>query len=304
MKETLYYVGSATVASITLLFLCLSQPRFGPIHQAISFLRPQICQPPEHTLALQNLVSSACMALNTAGVEYWLDGDTLLAAVRDGVITPQDVEASIGYLAVDMHRVLSVLGSRYKIRMNYMGMGSPTVPGGGNTLVAEADLRRYDISPTGTIERSLAEHEDNVVDKSIAWYNSYPLSSAVLPARYLGGLGPLAHCKVPVDTDEVLRRSHGPRWMDRVDCTPAESQDTLQKQQQQQGAQVLTNVVPPSQQPPAPYYPASPQGYVAHQSFLPPPQQYPNQRPNFPQGPHYPQPNSHHAYVPVHVPRN
>lgn len=55
--------------------------------------------------SLRNLLVNVTRLLNSAGVTYWLDYGTLLAAVRDGELIPWDHDADIGYFATDSGKI-------------------------------------------------------------------------------------------------------------------------------------------------------------------------------------------------------
>lgn len=55
--------------------------------------------------ALRNLLVNTTKLLEGAGITYWLDYGTLLAAVRDGELIPWDHDADIGYFASDSMKI-------------------------------------------------------------------------------------------------------------------------------------------------------------------------------------------------------
>ena len=55
--------------------------------------------------ALRNLLINTTKLLERAGITYWLDYGTLLAAVRDGELIPWDHDADIGYFASDSLKI-------------------------------------------------------------------------------------------------------------------------------------------------------------------------------------------------------
>ena len=64
------------------------------------------CFPPvAKTAALRDLLVDVTRLLDDAGMTYWLDCGTLLAAVRDGQLIPWDHDADIGYFAKDIYKL-------------------------------------------------------------------------------------------------------------------------------------------------------------------------------------------------------
>lgn len=99
---------------------------------------------------IRNQVSYACSSLNRHKVTYFLDGGTLLGAMRERDILAHDYDGDIGYMWNMQETVLLALGTKF----------------GNRGKIPLVDLLRYgtvsdDKTNTSIIARVLAAHEES-----------------------------------------------------------------------------------------------------------------------------------------------
>lgn len=151
----------------------------------------------DERLAVKNLMRVKA-ALEKHGVRFWLNGGTLLGAVRDKRFIPWDKDVDLGVWMQDTPRINAAVnelrGEGWWVTIDR--------PGQGNLIRVQihgcpVDLFRY------TIEGGHA-------------INRYGGLCEVVPKHFLERLDPIefydARFNTPIDPERYLRLQYGPGW--------------------------------------------------------------------------------------------
>ncbi|XP_062508702.1 ribitol 5-phosphate transferase FKRP-like [Corticium candelabrum] len=188
--------------AVALLFSLIAAVHFIVLPQFSGGYNDDCFPPVAKTAALRDLLVDVTRLLDDAGMTYWLDCGTLLAAVRDGQLIPWDHDADIGYFAKDIYKLRPLYS---KARVIGIHLNSFVASRNG----ANIDMIRYWTTPEDNSRVYTKYASDGAF---LQWYRKYSAfpSSWLLPFRRLKFLG--RNMSVPNKAENLLSHIYSFSW--------------------------------------------------------------------------------------------